>query len=303
MQRAYMGKLMELAEKDHNILHLVADSGTGFDEMLRRNFPNQMFNFGISEQQMVGAAAGLAASGKIPFAYTASAFLAYRSFEFIRDDVCFNNLNVKIVGMGSGFAWSTLGPSHHTTEDIAVLRALPNLTILSPATPNQVAGCTALAYEIHGPVYMRIGMSNEKEFFEDSWYASPEGYDTLYTGRDVTVFSTGSILEETLRAVQILRENGIDAGLVNVYRIKPFSAEAVYSVAEYSSRIVTVEEHNVLGGIGSIISEFIAERGFPIQVQRIGLPDVFASGYGTQKMVRRANGLDADSIAFKIMER
>ena len=132
MQSAYIGKLMELAQQDRNVIHILADSGTGYDEMFRRNFPGQIYNFGISEENMVAAAAGMAAAGKTPFVYTAGAFLAYRSLEFIRDDICFQNLNVKIVGMGSGLAWSSLGPTHHTTEDVAVLRAIPNLTILSP---------------------------------------------------------------------------------------------------------------------------------------------------------------------------
>ena len=155
MQSAYIGKLMELAEQDARVLHILADSGTGYDEMFRRNFPEQIYNFGISEENMVAAAAGMATVGKIPFVFTAGAFLAYRSLEFIRDDICFQNLNVKIIGMGSGLSWSSLGPTHHTTEDIAVLRSLPNLMILSPATPRQVSECLETAYGHTGPVYMR----------------------------------------------------------------------------------------------------------------------------------------------------
>ena len=160
MQRAYLSKLLELAENNADVLHLVADSGTGFDEMFKHSFPGQMINFGIAEEHMVAASAGLATAGKIPFVYTAGAFLAYRSLEFIRNDICFQNLNVKIVGMGSGLAWCSLGPTHHTTEDIAVLRAIPNLMILSPATPVQVSQCVELAYRHTGPVYIRIGMNN-----------------------------------------------------------------------------------------------------------------------------------------------
>ena len=166
MQSAYIGKLMELAERDSEVLHILADSGTGYDEMFRRNFPEQIYNFGISEENMVAAAAGMAAVGKKPFVFTAGAFLAYRSLEFIRDDICFQNLNVKIIGMGSGLSWSSLGPTHHTTEDIAVLRAIPNLMILSPATPRQVSAYLKMAYEYEGPVYMRIGMNHEREIFD-----------------------------------------------------------------------------------------------------------------------------------------
>ena len=196
MQSAYIGKLMQLAEKDHNILHILADSGTGYDEMFRRNFPDQIYNFGISEENMVAAAAGMATVGKIPFVFTAGAFLAYRSMEFIRDDICFQNLNVKVIGMGSGLSWSSLGPTHHTTEDIAVLRAIPNLMILSPATPRQVSESVEIAYEYQGPVYVRIGMNHEKEFFDDNYKMKLSKNDVIRNDGKVTVYCTGSILEE-----------------------------------------------------------------------------------------------------------
>lgn len=196
MQSAYIGKLMELAENDPRVLHILADSGTGYDEMFRRNFPKQIYNFGISEENMVAAAAGMASVGKIPFVFTAGAFLAYRSLEFIRDDVCFQDLNVKIIGMGSGLSWSSLGPTHHTTEDVAVLRAIPNLMILSPATPRQAAECLQIAYEHTGPVYLRIGMNHEKEFFEEGYRMSADTNDLIREGSDAVIFTTGSILEE-----------------------------------------------------------------------------------------------------------
>ena len=162
MQKSYITKLMEIAQKDKNVLHLLADSGTGYDELFVHNFPDQIYNFGIAEENMVGAAAGMATVGKIPFVYTAGAFLAYRSLEFIRDDICLQNLNVKITGMGSGLSWCTLGPTHHTTEDIGILRSLPGLTILSPSTPIQVAECVEEAYNIEGPVYIKIGMNKRR---------------------------------------------------------------------------------------------------------------------------------------------
>lgn len=305
MQRAYMSKLMQLAEKDSNVLHLIADSGTGFDEMLRRNFPEQIFNFGISENHMTATAAGLATAGKISFIYTAGAFLAYRSFEFIRNDICFQNLNVKIVGMGSGLSWSTLGPSHHTTEDTAILRVLPNLTMLSPATPLQTSACTELAYRINGPVYMKIGMNNEREFFDENYVADAKGRDIIFDfdDKDIVVFSAGSILEEAFSSVEILADYGIKAGLVNVYSLKPFDYEVVYEAAKYAKIFVSIEEHNIYGGLGGIISEAITERGLPIKLIRIGLCDKFADGYGTHDAVRDVNGLSAEKISDEIMRR
>lgn len=296
MQSAYLGKLMELAQRDANVLHILADSGTGYDEMFRRSFPEQIYNFGISEESMVAAAAGMATVGKIPFVYTAGAFLAYRSLEFIRDDICFQNLNVKIVGMGSGLSWSTLGPTHHTTEDLAVLRAMPNLLLLSPSTPKQVSECVRLAYEHEGPVYIRIGMNREKEFFSDTYQMEIGKNDVIFDGKDGVIYTTGSILEEAVGARSCLADSGKEYKIVNVATIKPFDVDSLKrDVLSYKTLFV-VEEHNIHGGLGSILAETIAYSGLGARVVPIGLQDEFARGYGTHTKVRAINGLDAGAI-------
>ena len=302
MQSAYMGKLMELAERDREVIHLLADSGTGYDEMFRHNFPDQICNFGINEEHMVAAAAGMATVGKIPFVYTAGAFLTYRSLEFIRDDVCFQNLNVKITGMGSGLSGSSLGPTHHTTEDVAVLRALPNLMILSPATPYQVSKCVEAAYQHIGPVYTRIGMNHEKEFFDETYDFRVGKNDVLQEGGDLCIFVTGSILEEVYEAAQLLKAEGVHARIVYVHTLKPFDEENILSMVQDVQMFITVEEHNILGGLGSIISEVLSAHGIGMRLHRIGLHDCFASGYGTHKNVRIENQLDARSIFREIKE-
>ena len=303
MQRAYMSKLMELAEKDRNILHLVADSDTGFDELFARYFPDQIYNFGIAEEHMVAAAAGMATAGKIPFVYTNGAFLAYRSLEFIRDDVCFQNLNVKLVGMGSGLSIGALGPTHHTTEDIAVLRSIPNLMILSPATPLQVQQCVEQAYSHKGPVYIRIGMTGEKEYFTDNEQLACSGQNQMLNGKDVTVFTTGSILEEVMEASDILNKSGIDITVVNVVTIKPFGEGEFLKRVNSTRLIVSVEEHNVHGGLGSIMAEIMARRGIGKRLLSIGLNDIFAEGFsGDQRIIRKQNYLDAQNIANCIVE-
>lgn len=302
MQSAYIGKIMELAERDPNVLHILADSGTGYDEMFRRNFPNQMYNFGIAEENMVAAAAGMASVGKVPFVYTAGAFLAYRSMEFIRDDICFQDMNVKVVGMGSGLAWSTLGPTHHTTEDVAVLRAIPNLMILSPATPKQVAECVEVAYQHKGPVYIRIGMNHEKEYYNEDYKFEVSKNDVLKDGTDALVYVTGSILEEVMDAAELLEADGIHVKVVNVSTIKPFNQNCVVEETASTKMIFTVEEHNIYGGLGSIIAESVAYQGVGKKVHPIGIKDDFAEGYGTHKRVREINHLDAASIYKEIKE-
>lgn len=302
MQKAYINALYALAQRDRNVVSLLSDSGTDYDELFARDFPDQCFNFGISEENKVAAAAGMASCGKTPFVYTTGAFLAYRAMEFIRNDVCFQNMNVKIVGMGSGLAWSTLGPSHHTTEDISVLRALPNLTILCPASPREAAWCVQAAYDTPGPVYIRMGMSNEREIY-------PEGYDfvagknrVIREGGDLTVFVTGSVISEVLDAAELLSAEGLEAAIVNVHTLKPVDRQSVIGAAGTGKPILTVEEHNVEGGLGSIVADILAGLGAGVRFRKIGLRDRFATGYGTITEVRRMNTLDAEGIRAAIRE-
>jgi transketolase len=296
MQKAYLFALNELAEKDHNVLSLIADSGTGYDELFKRDFPDQFFDFGISEEHMITAAAGMASCGKIPFVYTAGAFLAYRCLEFIRDDICFQQQNVKIVGMGSGLAWSTLGVTHHTTEDISALRALPDITIFSPACPSEVQHIVRAAYEIKGPVYIRLGMGGEPEIYQEPYPFNAGSSVQIKSGRDITIFSTGSILPEVVSAAEKLEERHINTRVINIHTIKPMDKEAVIKAASETQMLFSVEEHNILGGLGGIIAEILAETGTGVKLKRIGLPDSFAVGYGSVQDVRRMNGLDSSGI-------
>lgn len=293
---------MELAEKDGNVFHLLADSGTGYDEMFSKFFPKQILNFGICEANMVAAAAGMASVGKIPFLFTSGAFLAYRAVEFIRNDICLQNMNVKVVGMGSGLSWSSLGPTHHTTEDISMLRAIPNLVILSPATPIQVSQCVQKAYEYMGPVYIRIGMNGEKEFYDESYQVEIGKNDILMDGEDATVLVTGSILEEAYEVCKNLEGEGIKIRLINVSSLKPFGHENIIDVAGKAPIIFVIEEHNIHGGLASIVSEIVAFQGLGIKVVPIGINDMFAKGYGTNRIVRKVNGLDVQSICRRIRE-
>ena len=302
MQTAYINALYELMGKDARVCSLLSDSGTEYDEMLMREFPNQCYNFGIAEQGKVAAAAGMASCGKIPFVYTSGAFLAYRAYEFIRDDVCFQRKNVKIIGMGSGLSWSTLGPSHHTTEDFSVLRSLPHMTVFSPASPYEVRQCVNAAYQLDGPVYVRLGMSREKEIYESPDYAFVPGKNIqIAQGKDAAVLCTGSIIEEVLKASEYLLPEGISARIINVHTIKPFDQGHIREIAGDFKHLFTVEEHNVTGGLGTAVCEALAGLGAAVKLTRIGLDDCFAQGYGTHAQVLEKNGLDGKSIADKIM--
>ncbi len=298
-----MGKLLEIAEKDSNVIEILADSGSNLDELFRRNFPGRLLNFGIAEQNAIGVSAGMAMSGFVPFVFLQGAFIAYRAMEFIRDDLCFHNANVKLIGQGSGLALSGLGPSHHTTEDIGVLRNLPGLCIISPATPIQVRECTEYIYGINGPCYMRIGMNGEHEYFDDDYSLPSCGFDIFGSGKKILIISTGSILEEVVPASDILNNHGIETTVINLFQIKPFNSSALLNKIEELSPeyIVTVEEHQVGSGIGNMLSDAIERAGKTYSIISIGFDDTFAKGYNeTQHNVRVENEIDAEGIARRV---
>ena len=251
MRNTYLKEVYNLAAKDRNVLSLVADNGMIVYDDFRRDFPEQYFNFGISEGHMITAAAGMASCGKIPFAYTIGAFLAYRSFEFIRLDVCLQKMNVKIVGIGAGMSYGYLGPTHHTTEDIAVLRTLPNLTLLSPASAKETKALVNYAYELNGPVYIRLGNNLKEELYPEDVQVIPGKGTVLKEGNDIVIFSTGDITYHVMTAAKRLEEEGVHATVISVHTIKPFDSQLVVDMAQRSRRLFTVEEHSIIGGLGS----------------------------------------------------
>ncbi len=296
MRNTYLKEVYNLAAKDRNVLSLVADNGMIVYDDFRRDFPEQYFNFGISEGHMITAAAGMASCGKIPFAYTIGAFLAYRSFEFIRLDVCLQKMNVKIVGIGAGMSYGYLGPTHHTTEDIAVLRTLPNLTLLSPASAKETKALVNYAYELNGPVYIRLGNNLKEELYPEDVQVIPGKGTILKEGNDIVIFSTGDITYHVMTAARRLEQEGIHATVISMHTIKPFDSQLVVDMAQRSTKLFTVEEHSIIGGLGSAVAEVLTDNGCSAGLKRIGLNDVFAHGYGNQEQVRKANELDADGI-------
>lgn len=303
MQRAYITALYDLIKEDSKVVSILSDSGTDYDEMIANEFPSQCLNVGIAEQNQVGIAAGMAACGYKPFVYTSGAFLAYRAYEFIRIDVCMQNKNVNIVGMGSGLSWGTLGPTHHTTEDISVLRSMPNLTVLSPATPMEVNQCVKVAYEIDGPVYIRLGMSNERELYEPDYKFNIKDNPIIRKGKDGVIFATGSIISVAVDVCDMLFEKGLDIGIVNVHTLKPVNEKSIIEALKQVPIAFSLEEHNVIGGLGSIVSEIIAKESINTHFHPIGLNDKFACGYGTHAEVLSQNGLDSLSVMEQIVKR
>ena len=301
MNKAYLLTLFEIAEKDKDVLLLLADSGTSFDELFKKELPDQVLDFGIAEEGMVASAAGLSTCGKIPFLYTSSAFLSYRAYEFIRDDVCLQNRNVKFVGMGVGLSWSTLGPTHHTTEELAILRSLPNLVVLTPSCPSETVECIKFAYKHDGPVYIRIGMGGEPELYALDYKHDLEKYSLLRDGSDTAIFCDGTIIKNAVEASDMLSANGISACVVDVCKISPINERDIIDNLKNKKVAFCVEEHNTTGGLGSAIEEIVVKNQLCVHFVKIGLSN-FALGYGTLEEVRKQNGLDAESIYEKIIK-
>ena len=299
MRNAYLETLYDLANNDKNIFAIISDNGAIVYDQYRKQFPEQYINAGISEANMVAMAAGMASRGKIPFAYTIGAFLAYRAYEFILNDVCLQNQNVKLVGIGAGCSYSLLGPSHHTIYDLAVLRPLPNLTIFSPASPLEVKKVVKAAYDIQGPVYIRLGTNREEEIYNRDYDFCVGEEVQLIRGTDLTIMATGSIVADVLLAARKLINIGYSIGVVNIHTISPFNSEAVIRVANDSKNILVVEEHSVYGGIGSAVAEVIASKKLSVGFYNMGLTD-FVKGYGKHAEVKAENKLGVEDIIKKI---
>lgn len=298
MRNAFISALYDLAKQDERILALVADNGALVYDQYRLKFPNRFFNFGIAEANMISVAAGLASCGKIPFAYTISSFLTMRAFEQIRNDVCLQQMNVKLVGIGAGFVYSNLGPTHQSIEDIALMSALPNMTVISPADPMEANKATFASVQIDGPVYLRLATGGSPEIYKEDYEFTVGQGVTLKEGNDIAIIATGGIIHEVQQAVAELKKTGISVRLINIHTIKPIDEEIILKAAQETKAILTVEEHSISGGLGSAVAEVIIENHrLPVKFKRLGLNDVFPMGYGTYQEMKEINGLSKDDIS------
>lgn len=297
MRNAYLEALYDLAKNNRQIMSLNADIGAIVFDQFRADFPDQFVNFGVAEPNMITAAAGMAASGKIPFCYTITPFITMRTYEQIRDDVCLHNLNVKIVGVGAGLVYSTLGPTHHALEDIAIMKVLPNMQIVSPGDPTESKKATYAIAEINGPVYFRIGTRGEPKIYDDDYEFEFGKGVVLKEGDDFTIITTGSIINDVLMAAQELERENISTRVINIHTIKPIDKDIILNAAKETGAIITVEEHYLEGGIGSSIGNIILENtNSPIKFKRLGIDDCFCSSYGAHKDLKSQYGIAKENI-------
>ena len=295
MVEACTRALCELTKENSNIVVLGSDS-MHIGERILANAPKQYIEMGIAECNLVGAAAGMASTGIIPYVYAVSPFLVYRANEFIRDDVCLQNRNVKIIGYSAGMDYCTSGPTHHTTEDIAMLRVMPNMTILSPASVKEVTEMVKEAAKIEGPVYIRLNRERNREIHEGDYRFCFNKADILHEGTDVALISSGSFSYDALQVARLAEEKGIGVKVIHFGTLKPVDEESIIKACREVKRIVTLEEHNIIGGLGGSVAEIIAENGLGVKLSRLGLKDTFALGYGNHDEIKEQNELSVDHI-------
>ena len=300
-REAYGEALVELGKINENVVVLDADlSGSTKTSVFKKAFPERHFNVGIAEADLIGTAAGFAACGKIAFASTFAMFAAGRAFEQIRNTVAYPKLNVKIAPTHAGISVGEDGGSHQSVEDIAIMRAIPGMVVLSPADATETKKMVFAAAEYDGPVYIRMGRLGVPVLFDDNYDFQIGIANTLRDGKDVTIAATGLMVAEALKAAEELEKEGTSVRVINVGTIKPLDGETILKAAQETKFIVTAEEHSVIGGLGSAVSEFLSEV-HPTKVKKVGIYDKFGQS-GTGEELLQKYELTAEKLISVIKE-
>lgn len=300
MRIAFVNTLFEMAKKDKRIMLLTGDLGFSVFEQYIKELPRQYLNMGVAEQNMTGVAAGMAMEDKIPLIYSIVPFATMRNFEQIRNDICYQNLNVKIVGVGAGFSYGPYAHTHHGLEDIGILRTLANLIILCPGDPIEVALATKAMLNHVGPVYLRLGKAGEPNIHKTIPNFKIGKGILIEDGKDLTIIGTSTLLQRACEVASSLKEKGLAVRLISMHTIKPLDTQVILESARKTPAIFTMEEHSIVGGLGSAVAEVLAENKIGITFKRIGVPDRFSKVIGNQEYMRQENGLSIDQIVEQI---
>lgn len=301
MRTAFASSLMEIARLEKRLFVVTNDLGYSVLEPFIKKYPNQYLNIGIAEQNMMGVAAGLALSGKIPIVFSIIPFATMRCYEQIRNDICYHNLNVKIVGVGSGLAYGSLGPTHHAIEDIAIMRVLPNMTVICPGDPVETELATAASIFHQGPIYMRIHKKGDPVVHDTKPAFRIGKAIKMSDGKDGTLIATGNMLHTAAEVIKILRKRRIELRLLSMHTIKPIDGMSLKHAVKETGHIFTLEEHNIIGGLGGAVAEVLGELSMPVLFHRFGIQDRFTKEVGSQEFLRYVNSLSIEEISKKII--
>ncbi|MBN1526360.1 MAG: hypothetical protein JW919_02085 [Candidatus Omnitrophica bacterium] len=302
MRSAFFGEIEKIYKRRNDIFVLTADLGYKLFDAIKNASPERFCNIGVAEQNMVGVAAGLALSGKNVYCYTIIPFLVMRAYEQIRVDVDYHNLDVKLVGAGAGFSYGFEGITHLGLEDLGMMRALQNTSVVVPADPLEAACAAKASVNYKGPLYIRLGQTGAPSVHE-----GPPAFDigkamVIKEGKGLAIFCNGSMVYASKLAADMLSKKGISPTIVNMHTLKPLDTDTIGSIAETHGNIFTVEEHNVNGGLGSAIAEVLLEKGYKGRFKRIGIPPKLGYEVGNADHLRQAYGLTPESIFKKISE-
>lgn len=301
MRKAFVESLHALAKKNRKIMLLTADLGYSVFEEFAKECPDQYLNMGVAEQHMTGFAAGLAMESKVPFIYSIVPFVTMRNFEQIRNDICYQNLNVKIVGVGAGYSYGPYGHTHHGLEDLGILRTLPNITLFTPGDPVETALVVQEAIKIKGPVYIRLGRAGEPILHTRKPHLIVGKGLKLRDGGDITLFAINTMVKTALDVAESLEKKNIHATVVSLPTLKPLDEKVIHYARDNTKAIFTLEEHSIIGGLGSVVAEILAESHSGIVFKRLGVPDVFAEGIGNQEHMRDLSGISPKKIERQIL--
>ena len=302
MRTTFIKTLIELAQHDERIILLTADLGYTVVEAFAQRFPDRFYNVGVAEQNMVGLSTGLAEAGFLPFVYSIATFATMRPYEFIRNGPILHRLPVRIVGVGGGFEYGTAGPTHHALEDVGILRVQPGLSIIAPADHLQTSTALHATWNLPGPIYYRLG-KDEKTTVPGLGGAFALGRaQTVRDGDEVQIVAMGSVAAEAAAAVELLIAEGVSSGLTIVASVAPAPSDDLAQVLSRAPVAVTVEAHYAVGGLGSLISEVVAERGMNTRVRRCAVASRTVQRSGSEAYLLRQHGLDRHGVMASAME-
>lgn len=302
MRTAFFETLEQLAEADNRIHLVVGDVGYGAVSSFCKRFPSRFLNAGIAEQHMIGLATGMALSGKIVFVYSLANFPVLRCLEQIRNDVCYHKANVKIVSGGAGLSYGSLGMTHHATEDMAVMRATPGMVVVAPGDPLEAKCAVRALTEQQGPAYLRLGRTGEPVVHSKPIEFSLGSAIRVRPGNTMTLIATGTMLPTALKAADRLETEGISVRILSMHTVSPLDVKAVMGAARETGAIVTLEEHSIIGGLGSAVAEVLAESGeLRVPFRRLGLPSQLSSHVGEQDYLRAVYGLSLEGVVESLL--
>ena len=294
MRMVFADTLIELAKQDERICLITPDMGYGILDKFQQTFPNRYFNLGITEQNCMSVASGMALAGMKPYVYSIIPFVVHRCIEQIRVDVSYMNTDVKIIGVGSGFEYGAAGATHHGTEDISMIRALPNMEVYAPGDNYEMVEIAKLTAKTNKPTYIRIGRHSHTSM--NSGKIELGKASVIEEGKDIALIATGNMLPVAYDYAQELKKEGIKPTLISMHTIKPIDKDCILNLINNGYKIFTFEEHTIIGGLGSAVAEIIAESGKSVEFKRIGINDEYSHVVGSAQYIREQFKLDLKGV-------